>query len=1191
MSNSSHRGSRRALLIGINKYVYPWWELQGCVNDVELMRSLLQESFGFPPENITLLRDEEATREAILAEFEALVEATGSDDVVVIHYAGHGSQMKDREGDEPDGMDETILPHDTGRAPDENRDITDDEIHEVLLQLGEKTPYITLVFDCCHSGTITRDAFGTRVRSVEPDERPVEQLPPSPVSPEALTRSARDPGPSGWLSLSSKYVLIAGCRDEEQSAEKRVKVGDRTITHGALTYYLGQELRRAGPGTTYRDVFERMSGKVTGNNAKQHPQMEGMLDRELFGVMDIEPMRYVRVTERANGSVTLAAGAAHGMTVGSQWSVVEAGAKQVSDGSVHLGQIEITAVGPVTSAAKVVEETSPGAIGPGGRAVEEMHVFGDMRLEYEIVAPDGFEAEVAAMREELERSRLLAPAAGAVARDARIYLIAPRETAADDDPVPQLGALDAPTWAVVTDNGDLQMPPKVLSEYRDVGANLERLHRYRQALAVENPDPVSGLRGKVALDLLRQRADDEWVVAEPERAGGDVVFEEGEGIGIRITNAHDAPLYINLLDFGITGKVSPLFPPPGAQEALAPGASFELGTGKRPDDQPLTLQMPKEFPYAENPYSAAPAQGTETVKLFVTTEPADFGFLEQEGVRSVASLPSAFELLMQSALGGTASRDIAVATPISQGADWTTAQKPFALRAKSSDTLRPDGGAVEIGQVKLVTPGLAGNARAHAWNSPRADAASLRTGNRLGAALASANVESRRTIQIDEAREVGVATRTTELGEPAIELQAPDPGSGYGQMVLSTDESGVATWHFAEPVEGGAATRGAEEAGPAGTRTYVIRRTVSDAGEKPAARGLVGAVGKKFLNVLVFPLIEPGIGAVGDFFASKWEAKKRPYRIRSFTPDNFTSDEATEADGELWSHLAGGRALLLVHGTFSRAHTAFGGLPREFVESLHERYEGRMFAFDHFTISEDPKENVEWLLERLPSEISLDVDIVCHSRGGLVSRVLSEKRGDLAHGSKQLKVGKVVFVGSPNAGTALADPEHMGALIDRYTNLLNFFDLLPDNGVTEVLEAIITVAKQLSVGTLKGLKGIQSMRPEGEFGKWINEGTGLVDSRYFAVASDFSATEPGLKDLLFDKVMDRIFEDTGNDLVVPTGGVFDRRNKPRDDEDSGEPAMFPIEERYIFEGINALAHGAYFADPLAREKIAGWLTE
>ncbi len=968
-----------------------------------------------------------------------------------------------------------------------------------------------------------------------------------------------------------------------------MNAGDQTITHGALTYYLGQELKQADPGTTYRDVFERMSGKVTGNNSKQHPQMEGVLDRELFGVADIEPMRFVRVTERTNGSVTLAAGAAHGMTVGSQWSVVPSGTKQVTDPGEHLGQVEITAVGPVTSDAKVVEETSLGAIGPGSRSVEETHAFGDMRLKYEVVAPDGLEDEVAALEADLEQSRLLASASDTAPADARIYLIQPREAVTDDDPVPQLGALGEPTWAIVTENGDLHMPVKGLADSGDIRTNLERLHRYRQALAVENPDPANGLRGKVRLDLLRQRANGEWAVADPESAGGDVVFEEGESIGIRITNTHETPLYINLFDFGITGKVSPLYPPPGAQEALAPGEPFELGTGKRADDQPLPLYMPKEFPYAENPYSTAPAQGTETVKLFVTTEPADFGFLAQEGMRSAAGPGSAFEMLMQSALGGTASRDIGVATPIGKEDDWTTVQKPFALRAKSSDTLRPDGEALEVGQVTLVTPGLAGEVRAHAWNSPRADAASLRTGNRLNDALAAANVDSRRTIQIDEAREVGVATRSTDMGEPAIELQAPDPGSGYGQMVLSTDESGVATWHFAEPAGAGAATRGADEAGPAGTRTYVIRRTVSDVGGEPATRGLVGAVGKKFLNVLVFPLIEPGIGAVGDFFASKWEAKKRPYRLRSFTPENFSSNEADEIDGEMWSQLASGRALLMVHGTFSRAHTAFGGLPAEFVQGLHQQYEGRVFAFDHFTISDDPKENVEWLLGKLPSEIALDLDIMCHSRGGLVSRVLSEKWGDLAHGSKEVKVEKVVFAGSPNAGTALADPDHMSALIDRYTNLLNFFDLLPDNGVTEVLEAIVTVAKQLSVGTLKGLKGIQSMRPEGEFGKWVNEGTGLVDSRYFALASDFAASEPGLKNFVFDKVMDRIFQDAGNDLVVPTTGVFDRRMKPRDAEDSGEPAMFPIEERYVFEGINALAHSAYFADPLAREKIAGWL--
>ena len=106
---------KRALLIGINAYphVPP---LSGCVNDVRLMHSVLVDTFGFPPDHITLLADEQATRAGILAAFDALVAATGPDDIVVIHYAGHGSQMADREGDEPSGFDSTIVPFDAARA-------------------------------------------------------------------------------------------------------------------------------------------------------------------------------------------------------------------------------------------------------------------------------------------------------------------------------------------------------------------------------------------------------------------------------------------------------------------------------------------------------------------------------------------------------------------------------------------------------------------------------------------------------------------------------------------------------------------------------------------------------------------------------------------------------------------------------------------------------------------------------------------------------------------------------------------------------------------------------------------------------------------------------------------------------------------------------------------------------------------
>jgi hypothetical protein len=391
-------------------------------------------------------------------------------------------------------------------------------------------------------------------------------------------------------------------------------------------------------------------------------------------------------------------------------------------------------------------------------------------------------------------------------------------------------------------------------------------------------------------------------------------------------------------------------------------------------------------------------------------------------------------------------------------------------------------------------------------------------------------------------------------------------------MVLTTDELGAVRWHFAQ--EAAPTTRG-DGSGSGALRVYRLPEMAPHAGPSGAtARGLVGAVGKKFLNVLVFPMIEPGIGAVGESFALKWEGKHRPYRLRWFGPDDYTGEAAAEIGPEDWTRLGKGRALLLVHGTFSRAHAAFGGLPKDYVEMLHRQYEGRVFAFDHFSLSHDPRMNVGWLLDRLPASASLDVDIICHSRGGLVSRLLAEKQGELSAGSRKIKVGKIVFVGSPNAGTILADAGHMGDLIDTYSNLINF---LPDNGLTEILAGVITVAKMLAVGAAKGLPGLQSMRPGGDFATWLNAGP-RSETRYFALSSDFTPGEPGLRQLAADRLMDRIFK-AANDLVVPTEGVFSANGSE----------CFPIEERLVFKGPGAVAHTGYFASRVTRDQMMEWL--
>jgi hypothetical protein len=137
----------RALLIGIN-YTNTPNELQGCIYDVIEIKSLLIDAYGFNPNSIITLRDDDPanmpTKARILQELQALV-TSGS--TVFLHYSGHGTQVINTTGTEADGLDECIVPSDYASAGY----IKDDQINTIVK--GLKGVGIAL-FDCCRSGTM-----------------------------------------------------------------------------------------------------------------------------------------------------------------------------------------------------------------------------------------------------------------------------------------------------------------------------------------------------------------------------------------------------------------------------------------------------------------------------------------------------------------------------------------------------------------------------------------------------------------------------------------------------------------------------------------------------------------------------------------------------------------------------------------------------------------------------------------------------------------------------------------------------------------------------------------------------------------------------------------------------------------------------------------------------------------------------
>lgn len=162
---SARRSKRRALLVGINDYPDPAMRLNGCVNDVFLISSVLQEC-GFDAADIRVLTDCRATRAAMLERLEWLSDGVGEGDERVFFYSGHGAQMDSYGKDgEPDRRDETLVPADFDWSPEHA--FADKE----FCRYYSRFPYganLMAMFDCCHAGGMRRGNH--RVRGINPPD-------------------------------------------------------------------------------------------------------------------------------------------------------------------------------------------------------------------------------------------------------------------------------------------------------------------------------------------------------------------------------------------------------------------------------------------------------------------------------------------------------------------------------------------------------------------------------------------------------------------------------------------------------------------------------------------------------------------------------------------------------------------------------------------------------------------------------------------------------------------------------------------------------------------------------------------------------------------------------------------------------------------------------------------------------------
>ncbi|KAH8704996.1 peptidase C14, caspase domain-containing protein [Talaromyces proteolyticus] len=149
---------KKAVIIGIN-YFGTDNQLKGCINDAFNVREYLIQERGFSPHpnDMVMLTDEPKnlgtpfypTGANLMAAFGWLVSCNNAGDSLWLSYSGHGSQVRDPDGDRESGLDDTICPVDFKQ----NGQISSDTLHKALVSLVSPYCRLTILFDCCHSGS------------------------------------------------------------------------------------------------------------------------------------------------------------------------------------------------------------------------------------------------------------------------------------------------------------------------------------------------------------------------------------------------------------------------------------------------------------------------------------------------------------------------------------------------------------------------------------------------------------------------------------------------------------------------------------------------------------------------------------------------------------------------------------------------------------------------------------------------------------------------------------------------------------------------------------------------------------------------------------------------------------------------------------------------------------------------------
>ncbi|GET41871.1 caspase family protein [Microseira wollei] len=615
-----------ALLIGIDCYLpnklpdgVSYKSLRGCVRDINHVEAFMKEIQKVPETQILKLTASNSetdqpseppenwpTYKNIVAKFQQLAEMAQPGDQVYIQYSGHGGRTVTAypELKGKDDNDESIVTTNIGTA--EGQYLRDIELAYLLKQLVDKGLIVTVVFDSCHSGGVTRsgDVDIRGAEEIDQAQRPTESL---VASPEELAKNwysiaaGKSGKPTaGWISGASNYVFLAACRPNEFAYESAF--GPTKERNGALTYWLLDTLRQQTPELTYQDLHDRVKAKVNSHFTQQTPMLIGEGNRLVFGSDRIEMQYAVTVmqVDLEKSQVLLATGQAAGLRKGAEFAIYSLGTKDFAQTDKRLALAEIQELGATQSWCELKPIPGQQPVQQGDKAVPISASENLVRKVHLLSLTESLSPGLLAAKDALAGNGWVE-----LADDAADYIVAVND-AGEYEICDRSGAPIAnvqPLLKVTDPNA-----PATLAK------RLVHLTKYYATQSLDNFDKSSPLMGKLVVELIGKQQDYDPVDPprpEPFDDPENPTVKSGEWIFLRIRNDHINELNVTVLDLQSDWAISQIYP-------FSAGEKFiTISPGQEEEAIAFCMILPDEL-----------EEGVDIFKVFATVGEANFRWLE-----------------------------------------------------------------------------------------------------------------------------------------------------------------------------------------------------------------------------------------------------------------------------------------------------------------------------------------------------------------------------------------------------------------------------------------------------------------------------------------------------------------------------------------------------------------------------------